>query len=840
MLTKTIRAVLVTAVFINIPFTFSTQAHAEAPNPDDVPALTRLNSAFDDYDNVANYAKKAVVRLELLDSFKGETHFYPKQAADYSFAKRCIATLDYLGDGSITCSEAKSLIKKYLLDHTTDKFVSFEGFLNKKSLNDSDIISREEFAYMVAQARQVNFITKGIKIHNPAISTPGPLLGPTVYQTATNEDGPVYDGSTVSTYHRAKDGFNTTFSTDPQLTLQVHPEVFKSVSVGGLKVDALQDLTAQLEVELQDGSVHSTPLTSLIPFSIHGADGKAADIRIEDGILVLVDDLNEYMDEFVLNGHSITKENTIDRMQSQTYYNGDKTNEQVLNVVIDEIDQKGFSLKDRRLMLHNLILAKTALQQSKLTPLSAPFNTIAGPSSSSRGFLSSQLYKSYTLALELLRNLEAGNNVSVRSALADPQIQQTLLTSTKILTASTLLPHISSLADAPFLPNEALSSRVKKSGALLPSEPIAFQFDRLKRATYIILDEALSNGSANHMTTNGQIIDRADSGASAFSLSASNFEAVPIQVKDSLLYDSLYDIVKSYEQLVSMISGIDFEQNLTDLNSESIANIETTFSHSILNDQMSALKIGDLEFKMDMLATPSHVQEQFSPNNDLTASRQIEALSLSNALDPFPMRLAEYVCAGQVVNGDGNFISNAKINAAQQLDLVNDFALALTDNYDSCIDAVDAPRYHQLLFIDNFQLPPFGPAAKFISAQGIEIINRILLTPVNPDLRIADIRLSYRLNEAEINQAPVAVARAIDIGKFARFIPLYARESSDPDGDELQYKWRVKSGDAVIFQSTHNSRALAFPISREDLVLELVVNDGSTNSIPVEKTITIK
>lgn len=440
MLKQFAKATLVAAVMFNLTANYSSSAFAAAPNPDDVARLSTLDSAFEDFDSVADFAKKAVVRLELLDLFAGETHFYPKEAADYAFAQRTLGTLDYLGEGNISFAEAKQMIYNYLIEHDANETISFQGFLNKKAYSDDSPISREDFAYMVAQARQIDLIEVGTPIHNPAIATPGPLLGPTVYQSGADENGPIFDGSTVSIFHRAKGGFNTSFAEEPQLTLQVHPEVFKSVSVGGIGVEALQDLSAQLEVELEDGSLHRTPLTSMVPFSIHGADGKAADVRIEDGILVLVDDLQGYVDSFELNGHTFTKEETVERMLTQSYYNGDRTNEQVLAVVTGEIEEKGFSLKDRRLMLHNLILTKTALQQTQLTPLSAPFNTIAGPSSATRGFMSGHLYSTYALAVELMADMESGNESAVRSKLSDPEVQDNLLKGTKILTATTLLP----------------------------------------------------------------------------------------------------------------------------------------------------------------------------------------------------------------------------------------------------------------------------------------------------------------------------------------------------------------------------------------------------------------
>lgn len=170
-------------------------------------------------------------------------------------------------------------------------------------------------------------------------------------------------------------------------------------------------------------------------------------------------------------------------------------------------------------MLHNLILAKTAIQQSTLSPLSAPFNTIAGPSSASRHFKDGHLYTTYHLVEKLRHMIETGEQEAARTLLSEATIQENLLTATKMLTATTLLPHISSLANAPFLPNEALSSRVKKSGALLASEPFVFQFDRLKRASYLLLDEALSNGGARHLVIHGEIIVRDD----AFPLRLKNY-----------------------------------------------------------------------------------------------------------------------------------------------------------------------------------------------------------------------------------------------------------------------------------------------------------------------------
>ncbi len=433
--------------------------------------------------------------------------------------------------------------------------------------------------------------------------------------------------------------------------------------------------------------------------------------------------------------------------------------------------------------------------------------------------------------------VEAGDAIAIRDALNKTEVQKNLLAGTKILTATTLLPHITALSNAPFLPNEALSSRVKKSGALLASEPISFQLDRLKRAAYILLDDALSNGNASHLVTHGEIIRRTDTDSEAFALSASNFEAIPLKINESVLFDAIYDYSQAYEELIKLISGVDFYGSLTQVNSQILTAINDAFSSPILNPKMAAIKIGELEFKLDMLATPSHVLENFSPANNLTQSRQQEGFGLALALDPFPIRLADYICTGNVVSNTGELIAKSKLNPLEQRDLIADLS---EFEGEDCISSMESPRYRQLLFVDNFQLPPFGPSAKFISTQGIEIINRLLLTPVEPDLQIVDIRLSYRLSEAELNQAPTAVIKSRRRGRIGRFMTLNAKLSNDNDGDSLQYKWKVKSGKAIIFQSRFRSKAKVLPLTTDDLVIELQVNDGTANSTIVEKTIRIK
>ena len=790
-------------------------------------------SHITDFDNISNYAKNSVRRLDTSGVLESERVFNPKHVADKQFARNVLGTLDDIGTGQLSYSDAIALIKSYQ-NYEIDTSRSIEGLLTKKNYQADDLITREDFAYLVAHAKQENINLNGLPLHNPAIAKPGPLLGPTVYQTGSNEDGPTFDGSTISLFHRAKNANNTTFNENPVFTLQVHPEVFKSVSVGGIDVDQLNDMTAQFEVELTDGTIHRTSLNSLIQFSIHGADGKVGQIRVEDGVLALVDDLKGYVSSFKLNGHDFNNETYANLVVNQSYTNNDQTDEQVVDFVSNELTNLGFSLQDRRTVLHNLILTKTALQQSNLSPLSAPFNTIAGPSSKSRGFEQGVLYNMYQLVYFLNKQVQDENISTIRSFLNETEIQQQLLTATKILTAATLLPHITSLADAPFLPNEALTSRVKKAGALLPSEPIVFQYDKLKRAAYILLDDALSQGNASHLVTTGEITSVSSEDQSAFTLIAEKFNSQTIAIESSIINDAILDYLDAYENIVKLISGVNFEGSLVDLTDEQFTAINASFSKPILDEDMSNIKIGELEFKLDILATPSHIGNSFKPLNPLTQGRVNEAFGLEQALEPFPTRLAQYVCAGEVVNINGEFIADAKIDAMEQIDLIQDFSI---NNNDTCEMAITAPRYHQLLFVDNFQLPPFGPQAKFITAQGIEIINRILLTPVDTNLAIKDIRLSYKINQPVENSAPIARAIVPEFINASRLGLLNASASTDTENNNLQYKWSVVSGDAILFQSKFVPYALIFSQSEEPVTITLQVNDGIANSKLVEKTI---
>jgi hypothetical protein len=251
---------------------------------------------------------------------------------------------------------------------------------------------------------------------------------------------------------------------------------------------------------------------------------------------------------------------------------------------------------------------------------------------------------------------------------------------------------------------------------------------------------------------------------------------------------------------------------------------------------MANVKIGNLEFKMDMLATPSHVQQTFTPSNDLTQIRQVEGFGLDTALEPFPQRLVEYVCNGTVINAAGDVIDQAKIVTEEQGDLISDLSEFPSQ---SCLSATTGPRYRQLLFVDNFQLPPFGPSAKFISTQGIEIINRVLFTPVNSNLQIKDIRLSYRLTEPEFNTAPVASIQGPDTVRRGEIVNLDAGLSSDADSDALQYLWKIKSGNGEIIGSNTDAGVQINSEGNEKLVVELQVNDGIANSYSVEKEISI-
>lgn len=119
-----------------------------------------------------------------------------------------------------------------------------------------------------------------------------------------------------------------------------------------------------------------------------------------------------------------------------------------------------------------------------------------------------------------------------------------------------------------------------------------------------------------------------------------------------------------------------------------------------------------------------------------------------------------------------------------------------------------------------------------------QIINRLLLSPVDSELSIADIRLSYRLNEASVNQAPKARIKGKKRGKEFHLMTFNAKKSTDRDGDKLHYQWKVKSGKALLFKA-NSKKVLMFPLSPGKLVLQLQVNDGTANSAITEKTIWI-
>lgn len=173
MLKQFVKPALVTAVLFNLSLTSLSTAYAAAPNPDDVPGLSTLISQLKDFDQVSDYAKKAVVRLELLGLLNQQSHFFPQQITDKLFARQLLGTLDDLGTGDVSYADAQHLINDYLIDTDNPVILSFDGFLSKKGLLNRESLTREDFAYLVAHAREADIIAKGVPIHNPAIATSG-------------------------------------------------------------------------------------------------------------------------------------------------------------------------------------------------------------------------------------------------------------------------------------------------------------------------------------------------------------------------------------------------------------------------------------------------------------------------------------------------------------------------------------------------------------------------------------------------------------------------------------------------------------------------------------------
>ncbi|GAB4196182.1 MAG: hypothetical protein Tsb002_29360 [Wenzhouxiangellaceae bacterium] len=92
-----------------------------------------------------------------------------------------------------------------------------------------------------------------------------------------------------------------------------------------------------------------------------------------------------------------------------------------------------------------------------------------------------------------------------------------------------------------------------------------------------------------------------------------------------------------------------------------------------------------------------------------------------------------------------------------------------------------------------------------------------------------------------INRAPVADAgndQAIFVGETAQLDGL---ASSDADGDPLSYRWTLLSqpaGSSVSLSGPTSATPTLVPDVRGDYVIELIVNDGFTDSAPDQVTIT--
>lgn len=94
----------------------------------------------------------------------------------------------------------------------------------------------------------------------------------------------------------------------------------------------------------------------------------------------------------------------------------------------------------------------------------------------------------------------------------------------------------------------------------------------------------------------------------------------------------------------------------------------------------------------------------------------------------------------------------------------------------------------------------------------------------------------------QANQAPTAVAQVASMGAVGQTLTLDGTSSSDPEGDALTYRWRIVTAPtnslAMIAAPTSISATLT-PDLEGQYVIELVVNDGRQDSLPVTKTVTV-
>ncbi len=104
---------------------------------------------------------------------------------------------------------------------------------------------------------------------------------------------------------------------------------------------------------------------------------------------------------------------------------------------------------------------------------------------------------------------------------------------------------------------------------------------------------------------------------------------------------------------------------------------------------------------------------------------------------------------------------------------------------------------------------------------------------------ISDLKAQWSVGS--INQAPVANAgnnQTVDEGQL---VTLDGSHSSDPNNDQLTYKWTVPSGITISSITSANPTFIAPYINQEtQYTFGLVVNDGIVNSAPVTVKVTVR
>lgn len=94
----------------------------------------------------------------------------------------------------------------------------------------------------------------------------------------------------------------------------------------------------------------------------------------------------------------------------------------------------------------------------------------------------------------------------------------------------------------------------------------------------------------------------------------------------------------------------------------------------------------------------------------------------------------------------------------------------------------------------------------------------------------------------QANQAPTAVAQVPAMGAVGQTLSLDGTSSSDPEADPLSYRWRIVTAPAnslAMISSASSISATLTPDIEGQYVIELVVNDGRQDSLPVTKTVVV-